>query len=323
MGNPLRALRRRVLTPNISETKLDVRGFHQKDAAARELLETIGKSFLTGYGLAAEARYPTDAEEGLENLPARFRGFAYEGAAMGHAVRDGLPVGGTRHVERFLTGRADEHIYMVYVGVGWAMARLPRFRWGKLYLPDPLLRWLALDGYGFHQAYFHTDRYVHQQYRESHFPWPADGPHWYADRVIDQGIGRASWFVGGADARRVAELLDAFPAHRRADLYAGAGLAATYAGGADEAELRWFFDHAGEYRPQLAQGSAFAAGARVRAGLVTPHTELATQIFCGLSPTRAWEITQEAIPDRVVSGQAPSYELWRQRISHQLAAVRG
>ncbi|HEU4424939.1 MAG TPA: DUF1702 family protein, partial [Pilimelia sp.] len=229
----MRALRRRIITPNVSATRLDVRGFRVKSPEARELLETIGRSFLAGYAYAAEARTATDAEEPLESVPAQFRGFAYEGAAMAFAVLDALPFGGGGRVEKFLTGRAANHVYMVYVGVGWAMARVPRFRWSKLYAPDPLLRWLALDGYGFHQAYFHTDRYVHQQYQEPRFPWPADGPAWYAARAIDQGIGRAMWFVGGADAELVATMIDKFPEQRRADLYSGAGLAATYAGGAD------------------------------------------------------------------------------------------
>src|SRR5262249_30596908 len=158
-----------------------------------------------------------------------------------------LPLGRTDHVTRFLGGRGNDHVYMVYVGVGWAMARVPRFRWRTLTAPDPLLRWLVLDGYGFHQAYFRTDRYVRGHYREPAFPWPRGGRAGYADRAMAQGIGRASWFVGGADPRVVADLLDRFPESRRADLYSGAGLAATYAGGADEPELCWFWDHAGQH----------------------------------------------------------------------------
>ena len=46
-------LRRRVLTPDISETKVAVRGFHAKSAEAVDRLETVGRSFLTGYGAAA------------------------------------------------------------------------------------------------------------------------------------------------------------------------------------------------------------------------------------------------------------------------------
>jgi hypothetical protein len=203
------------------------------------------------------------------------------------------------------------------------MARVPRFRWSKLHAPDPLLRWLVLDGYGFHQAYFHTRRYVDEQYREPRFPWPADGPQWYVDHAIDQGLGRAMWFVGGADAKRVADLLDRFPKARRPDLYSGAGLAATYAGGAGEDELRWFWDHAGDQRPQVAQGSAFAAGARVRAGLVVPHTEVASQVFCGMTAQSAWELTERTLPDGPAADGTPAYEVWRQRIADQVVSVRG
>src|SRR2546421_6099609 len=131
------------------------------------------------------------------------------------------------------------------------------------------------------------------------------------------------WFVGGADPRRVVGLLDRFPAHRRPDLYSGTGLAATYAGGADETELRWLWRQAGEYRPQLAQGSAFAAGARVRAGLVMPHNELATQLFCGMTTAQASEVTDRALPDAAAPSAQPAYEVWRQRISDELVSVRG
>jgi hypothetical protein len=318
MADIVGTARRRLLTPSMTETKLSTRGFYEKSPAARERLERVGATFLTGYAYAAEASQPRDAEAQLEQIAPEFRGFAYEGAAMGFAVRDGLPIGGSRHVERALQGRAARHIYMVYVGVGWAMARVPRFRWSSLYAPDPLLRWLALDGYGFHQTYFHTQKYVTQRYQEPKFPWPAGLLSWYANRAIDQGIGRAMWFVGGTDPTRVADLLDTYAEDRRADLYAGAGLAATYAGGADAGELTELGDRAGKYRRHLAQGSAFAAAARVEAGLVTPHTALATQVFCGLTPDAAADLCQEVRP-APVDADLPAFEVWRTRIAERLA----
>jgi hypothetical protein len=324
MASIMGALRRRVLTPDMAETRLSTRGFHEKNPAARELLETVGVSFLTGYGFAAEAGRPTDAEAGLERMPPEFRGFGYEGAAMACAVRDGLPFGSSRHVERFLAGRAARHVYMVYVGVGWAMARVPRFRWSAMYTADPLLRWLVLDGYGFHQAYFHTAKYVHQQYQEPNFPWPGQGWSWYADRVIDQGIGRATWFVAGTDAARVADIFDSFPESRRADLYAGAGLAATYAGGAGEQELAAFLQRADKHRRWVAQGSAFAAAARVEAGLATPHTALATRVLCdGMTPEQASNVCTQALPDPCVDAEVPAYELWRVAIADRFAQTEG
>jgi len=321
VASPWRTLRRRILTPGTAATSLAVRGFHEKSPAARELLETIGRTFLAGFGYAAQARRPVDAEEHLEKVPVQFRGFGYEGAAMAFAILDGLPFGGGRNVERFVAGRGGAHIYMVYVGVGWAMARLPRFRWHTLTVPDPLLRWLALDGYGFHQAYFHTQRYVHEQFHDDRFPWPADGPQWYASRAIDQGIGRALWFVGGTAVDVVTTTIERFPEHRRPDLYSGAGLAATYAGGVDDEELRAFWDRAGDHRPQVAQGSAFAASARVRAGLVVPHNELATRVFCGMTVAEAAAVTDRTRPDGQVPGALPAYEVWRRSTANELVSI--
>ncbi|MEU6740148.1 DUF1702 family protein [Streptosporangium sandarakinum] len=318
-----RSLRRRVLTPDISETKLATRGFHVKDDASRELLETIGETFLTGYAFAAETRSAAEAEERLEEIPRRFRGFAYEGAGMAFAILDRLTPGGGHRTADSLAGRGDAHNYMIYVGIGWAMARLPRFLWPDSRGLDPLLLWLVHDGYGFHQAYFHTQRYVHEQYRETRFPWPAGGPESYAARAIDQGIGRALWFVGGTDVEQVVSLVERFPRSRRADLYAGVGLAATYAGGAPEDELLELRERAGTYRPQLAQGSSFAAEARVRAGLLVPHNEVATRVLCGTTPEDAALTSRRTRPDGPVTGDLPAYEVWRRRIANEFAFAGG
>ncbi|WP_242658984.1 DUF1702 family protein [Thermostaphylospora chromogena] len=313
---------RRILVPDVKETTVEKRGFWVKNAESTELLETIGEFFLAGYAYAVEARTPAAAEERLEEIPARFRGFAYEGAGMGFAVLDGLTFSGLRRVNAFLRGRGRVHNYMIYVGIGWAMARLPRFMWPKSELLDPVLLWLVHDGYGFHQAYFHTERYVHRQFRETSFSWPA-GQEAYAARAIDQGIGRALWFVGGADVNRVTTLAERFPEERRADLYSGIGLAATYAGGVSEAELRLLRDRAGRYRPQLAQGSSFAAEARIRAGLLFPHTESAAQVICGTTAERAAQIARETRPDAAPSGRLPAYETWRRRIADTFVSHGG
>jgi hypothetical protein len=285
---------------------------------------SFGKMFLTGYGYGAEARSCAEAEERLEDIPRQFRGFAYEGAAMSFTLLDAIPLGGGGRFTSFLAGRASDHVYMAYIGAGWAMARLPAPLWSRITAPDPLLRWLVLDGYGFHQAYFHTGRYVHERFQPASFRWPPGGPAWYANRVIDQGIGRAMWFVAGADAELAATMVDRFPEPRRGDLYSGAGLAACYAGGAGPDELRRFMKRAGSFGPQVAQGAAFAAAARVQAGLVTPHTELASEVLCGMTPDDAAQVCALALPDlsQLPDDGPPAYEVWRQRIASE-AVSRG
>lgn len=323
MGNGWRALRRNLLTPNVSATSLDKRGFHKKDPASQELLETIGAIFLTGYGHAVEARSVNDAKERLAQIPVRFRGFAYEGAGMGYGMLDGLPFGHRHHAADFVADPAADQVYIVYCGIGWAMARLPKFRWPAASTLDPLLRWLVLDGYGFHQAYFHTRRYVHEQHQDPRFPWPGDDSQAYANRAIDQGIGRALWFVGGTDVAEVVALLGRYPAERHGDLWAGVGLASTYACGADRDDLSRLAELAGAHRPQLAQGSAFAAEARVRAGLVIPQTETATQVLCGTDPAAAAQVSIDARPDKLDNGALPAYEVWRQRVAQEFVSLGG
>ncbi|RST23149.1 DUF1702 family protein [Streptomyces sp. WAC04770] len=310
----IRALRRRILTPAPSSTSLEVRGFRRKNPKAQELLETVGRTFLEGYGQIAEAPHSAAAEPRLEAIPREFRGFAYEGAAMACSIMDALPGTKGQRLSGLLAGRGGAHLYMAYVGIGWAMARLPRMLHPDIEETDPLLMWLILDGYGFHQAYFHTDRYVRAQHRERKLPWPQDRSG-YARRAVDQGIGRALWFVGGTDVDAVLALADAFPSARRGDLYSGVGLAATYAGGADADELLRLREGAGEYRPQLLQGSAFAAEARELAGLTVPHTWIATEVLCGMKPHEAAGVCRELRPDASGRADTPAYETWRQRIA--------
>jgi enediyne biosynthesis protein E3 len=310
----LRKIRKLVLTPSMANASLVKRGFFAKNSDSVVLLETIGRSFLTGYGYAVGSRDTGAAESLLETVPQRFRGFAYEGAAMGYGVLVGTGLGDRKSLATFLTGPGERHIYMAYVGIGWACARLPTWRWSRILPTDPLLCWLVLDGYGFHQAYFHTRRYVDGRHQDRDLYWPFPHSRTYAGRAFDQGVGRALWFVEGTDVNRVAGRIESFPQHRRTDLWSGAALAATYAGGVDEGELRRFWGLAGGYRPHVAQASAFAAEARVRAGLVTEHTELATRVFCDMSPQEAAQICIQLRHGPSEQLSVPAYEAWRDRI---------
>ena len=81
---------------------------------------------------------------------------------------------------------------MVHVGVGWVWARVPfgfRRRQRRL---DPLLGWLAFDGWGFHEGFFHWPKYIAGQPA----PKKLKG---YERRVFDQGLGRSFWFVNGGN----------------------------------------------------------------------------------------------------------------------------
>lgn len=309
-------LKRRLFGIDDRETTCAKRGFAVDDDATRRRLEKIGRSFVLGYHAGLEGRHAEDVAERIRRADPEYRGFAFEGAGMSLALLDGLAPWRKR-LERFLQGPGAAHVYMVCVGAGWAPARVAPLSIRSLMRRlDPVLGWLAMDGYGFHAGYFHWPRFV--ELRKS--PRGLSG---YSRRAFDQGLGRSLWFVKGAGIGRIASAIEAFPEQRRDDLFSGAGLACAYAGGADGDGIRELARLAGPRRgPLLAQGAAFGAQARRLAGNPAEHTELAARILCRRSADEAAQVTQDALSDLPCgSAEAPAYELWRRRIQQSFASV--
>jgi len=173
---------------------------------------------------------------------------------------------------------------------------------------------LVVDGFGFHEAYFNSRRYVADREIPQRFSS-------YALRVFDQGLGRGLWFVAGADVERILTTIEKFAELRRSDLWSGVGLACAYAGRADNVAIEVLRREAGRYQPQLAQGAAFAAKARQRAGNQAEHTDLACRIFCDRSADSAAAVTDEALQDLPIDGESPAYEIWRMRIQSVFAGA--
>jgi hypothetical protein len=88
-----------------------------------------------------------------------------------------------------------------------------------------------------------------------------------------------------------------------------------------EADLLALGESAGAYRPQLAQGVAFAAKARERAGNPAAHTDMASRLLCGMSAAEAAAVTDETLLDLPPDGDVPAYEVWRLRIQARLGGA--
>jgi hypothetical protein len=112
--------------------------------------------------------------------------------------------------------------------------------------------------------------------------------------IFDRGLGRSGWFENGADPRRVIEWLMACPEGRRHDLALGVGVAATFTGGVEVAELEVLLEGLPDYRADLAAGSLSAAETRVGAGIDTPYTERACRTLTGMSVIEGAAIAREA-----------------------------
>jgi hypothetical protein len=214
---------------------------------------------------------------------------------------------------QFGTGAGNPHKYMIHVGAGWAFARLPFLRGRPVQMLrglDPVLGWMALDGFGFHQGYFHWPDFV----RRHSVPKGFGG---YAIRVFDQGLGRSLWFIETMDPERISAAIASFPESRRSDLWSGVGLACAYAGGAELPAVRMLYEMAGNYRLAFAQGAAFAAEARCRAGNLTHDNDATCNAICGFPATEAALMVRrarDAAADTARVSDIPAYELWRARV---------
>jgi enediyne biosynthesis protein E3 len=301
---------RRALTAafRIPEAEVDVRrrAFHCDSDPVRERLEEVGRSFLRGYHAALEEADLPALGARLDRAAPEYRGFGHEGAGMALALLDVLAPW-RRRLSAFLAGPGKPQHYIVTIGAGWILGRLPIGSSLLLRRLDPVLGWLALDGYGFHEGYFHWPRSVARQ----QVPRKLRG---YARRGFDQGLGRSLWFVRGADPERIAETIRGFQPSRQGDLWAGVGLAASYAGGCDRTALTSLRHAAGRFVPMLAQGATFAAASRVHGGNRAAHTDLASEVICEAEASQLETVFTEASRDLPPDGTEPAFEVWRCRI---------
>ena len=297
------AVRTRLFGISLDEARLETRGFRSTTPEKQQRLENAGRAFIHGYLVALKSADARQTASDCDGLSPQLRGFAHEGGAMGLAIIDLVTRGRPRLFRSFVEGPAITHKYMAHVGAGWALARCP---WGRLtFAPhlDPLLKWLAIDGLGFHEGFFHgaTESGRGRPSRKRRA-----GP-----EAFDNGLGRALWFATGARAGLVTQTIGAFPSERQAALWSGIGLAVTYAGGASPSELEEIQAAAGRNRHELALGSAFAAKARLLAENPTDDTARACRALCDMDVESAAALTDECLTQVPAPYGPDAYWRWR------------
>ncbi len=296
----------RALRLPLAQTRVATRGFQVDSSVVAQRLEAIGATFALGYNCATRCSRMDELITELQAVAPAERGFAFEGAAMGLALTDWMTPG-RRWFAAFVAGPARPHEYMAWVGLGWALARLPLSPVRALSCHQSIHKWLALDGWGFHAGYFHWPRTITLQRR----PRSLQGA---TAQVFDQGLGRSLWFVFGARPIKVVEAIAAFAPARRGDLWSGVGLASAYAGGADHLGLGRLLDlaMAAGHGGALGQGLVFAAQARERAGNPAAHTALACQQLLGLCAAEAAALALHHLP--LGADDINAYQRWRAAI---------
>jgi enediyne biosynthesis protein E3 len=313
----------RLLKIRPEEASFNARGFEASDPTISRRLEQMLESFIGGYNLAVET---PDKVELSRRLYAAFDshhvGFAFEGVGFYLGMLDLLIPGKPYRLDRYLKGAGEHHDYIVAVGAGFAVARIP---WGLrtmddyLQTLDPLIAWCVACGYGFHEGFFHHRRFI------DNAASPPASLSSLGRQLIDSGLGRSLWWVKGADPSRIHTAIDRFPEARRAELWAGIGIAACYAGGVGVTELLSIQELSGPYRADLLSGCPFAARLRQKAGNYSDTTELACRTLLNRSTDEVADMA-EAAADAVRSqvrgsGITEVYALLRRHLVTQCQTI--
>lgn len=303
----------KLLRPLFGVSQKEATDFGEGDSQAAFRLETVVSTVTKGCHVTLQSSNFVKLVERMHEFEPELRGYAYEGAGIGLAALDCM-LPWKKRTKAFIGGPGAPYIYAVHIGAGLGLARMHRQPEKFLSRLDPLLGWMALDGYGFHAGFFERKRYVEKQIVPKHLST-------YGRRVFDYGIGRAIWFVVGAHSDQIAVTIEAFPETRQADLWSGIGLGCGYTGGVDGAELERLRRAAGPYRPTLAVGVAIAAHARRLAGSPAPYAELACEALCGVSCDEAARVVEAAFLNLPTSADKSAFEIWRERIEAHFAAL--
>jgi enediyne biosynthesis protein E3 len=273
----------------------------------------VAESLALGYNATLEDSTASVLHVRLQGVDPVFSGFAYEGAGMGLGALD-LMNPRKKRLDAFVAGPGSAHIYTVYVGLGLALARLRRQPERHLGELDPLLGWAIVDGYGFHGGFFERRRYITKKARPNHLS-PNSRP------LFDQGLGRAIWFSSGAVIDRAAETVASLQPDRHGDLWNGVGMACAYGGGTDRAGLDRICQIAEEHRDRLAWGAATAAWTRELAGNHAAHTDLACEVFSGISSDDAARVLAQGRHEIDGSTLPTPISAWRSHFTTTAAIV--
>ena len=271
------------------------------------------ESFIGGYNLALDIPDEVSLSNALHaGFDSHQVGFAFEGLGLYFAILDLLVPGRSNRLANFLKGTGAKHDYIVAVGAGFAIARVP---WGvrvlNRYLKtlDPFIAWCVPCGYGFHQGFFHHRQYVDGAKEPPKSLSPL------GRQLFDSGLGRSMWWVKSGSPAGIAEAIGRFPENRRAELWAGIGIAACYAGGVDATLLIKLHDLAGDYESDFLSGLPFAARLRQKAGNYSETTEMACRILLGRGTDETADLAEQAadaVRDQVHGeGITPAYDLVR------------
>ncbi|WP_126969355.1 DUF1702 family protein [Gynurincola endophyticus] len=301
----------KLLKVSYSNALFEKRKFLDANQSYKNNFEQIGKDFLKAYNYSLGDKSLEKSASFIESTSVLYnRGFMYEGASMAHGFNIEMSLNRKLDCYSKLFSEWNDHIYMVHVGLGWAYSRIPLFSVeSRIKKFDPVLRWLVIDGMGFHDTYFYTKKVLIEKKVSQKLKDP------YATHVYYQGVGRCLWFVYSGNLSLLNKTIASFPLEYQTDLWAGVGLASVYAVGVDENILSAVKTLPQKFFPAFAQGVCFGSKARGRAKNITDLNANAAQLLISMDINEAASLTDQFYP--VGEGESSALDRqWKQTIQN-------
>ena len=301
-------LKRRALGLSPSEASFSRRGFPGAGSPSRGHLESVIQTFIAGYNLAlGEAQISRIAERLDASFAPAFVGFAYEGAGLYLGLADLFVPRSESRLAAFTRSAAQRHDFITMVGAGFAIARAPLgLRRLDAYQRtlDPMNAWCLADGYGFHQAFFHWRRFIEERRAAPASLNPQNRA------LFDAGVGRAMWWVFGADPASIATAISRFDGDRRGEMWTGIGTALAYAGGGPRAASSALLSLAGAYRFDFLSGIPLAAHMRDKGRNPAEWTEQVCTELLDRSVSKASDLVITELTAFLDSWQGSEQDKW-------------
>jgi enediyne biosynthesis protein E3 len=305
----LKVIRKLILGLPITEAEFKIRGF-EVGFPAQERLELVAKTVVNGYNVALENGLSKNLSVNITQVTNELVGFFHEGVAMGLYTLDLFSISNKNRLDEFINGVGKQHAYMSYIGAGIASAIFRNNSFESFASKaNSEGESLFLNGVGFYNAYFKPQKTLINMF----VPRSVMNNKPYFLEGYDNGIGRAVWFYNSGEPLKIAETVSRFPEKRKGAVWAGIGLAATYAGGVSKEKIYQLKELAGVHAYRLGEGSFLATHTRQMAG--NPHQEDSTErILTGRSSIECHEFAEELIVkvlrgQKFINGQ-PSFQVF-------------
>jgi enediyne biosynthesis protein E3 len=243
---------------------------------ALQKIERIKSIFLDTQLFCARQDNPSSLIGYLEKIEPEFRSIGYESASMAIALKDLQKNQGMDNWLFYARTLAQAHKAQVYVGLGWAIAKLNLPFLSVVEKIETRLYHRVADGCGYYDGSFRQRQTIINPQLPLYLPEAAMP-------LYDQGIGRSLWYTSNADINKIHSNVDNFPVSRHAGLWRGIGIAVAYVGGCDEETLKTLLQYAGTNRIELAYGAALAARSRMEANAVTTDTDRCSRLWFTLT----------------------------------------